>query len=88
MEGRGVRGRGGALEEAWRHEVGLASLWLSPAPRCCWGVCEPPAWPPKTMLAVVGTAALVLMAGAPWVLPSAAGEPRGLGEGRAAGRES
>lgn len=40
------------------------------------------------MLAVVGTAALVLLAGAPWVLSSAAGEPRGLGEGRAAGKEN
>lgn len=40
------------------------------------------------MLAVVGAAALVLVAGASWELPSAAGEPRGLGEGRASGRES
>lgn len=38
------------------------------------------------MLAVVGAAAVVLLAGAPWVLPSAAGEPRGLGEGQAAGK--
>lgn len=40
------------------------------------------------MLAVVGAAAVVLLAGAPWVLPSAAGEPRGLGEGRATGKEN
>lgn len=40
------------------------------------------------MLVVLGAAALVLVAGAPWELPSAAGEPRGLGEGQASGRES
>lgn len=51
------------------------------------GGCERPIWPPETMLAVLGAAALVLVARAPWVLPAAVGEPRGLGEGRA-GRES
>lgn len=29
----------------------------------------------------MGTASLVLLAGAPWVPPVASGEPRGLGEG-------
>ncbi|CAO2632369.1 Interferon alpha/beta receptor 1 [Lemmus lemmus] len=34
------------------------------------------------MLTLLGSAAMVLLAWAPWVLPAASGEPRGLGEGR------
>lgn len=89
--GAGFIGRGGTSRKGWgvaeRAALLRDPLQLHSASGGGRG-CEPLVWPPDTMLGLLGSAALVLVAGASWVLPAAAGEPRGLGEGWAAGRES